>query len=148
MKNASAYFLALALIALAGCNEGTPGGPGVTNPPPAREQPTFGQAAETFKLNPPMKSTTVQQGGSKDVKIGIDRGKNFEGDVTLDFAEEPKGVTVETPNPVIKKGDTEAKVTVKAADDASLGNFTVKVMGHPTAGPDSIGEFKITVAKK
>jgi hypothetical protein len=95
-----------------------------------------------------MMSTTVEQGQSKDVKIGIDRGKNFDGDVTLDFAEEPKGVTVETVNPVIKRGDTEAKVTVRAADDASLGNFTVKVMGHPNAGPDAVGEFKITVAKK
>jgi hypothetical protein len=29
-----------------------------------------------------------------------------------------------------------------------LGDFTVKVTGHPTKGPDATNELKITVAKK
>jgi hypothetical protein len=45
-------------------------------------------------------------------------------------------------------GDTEAKVTLKATADASLGDFTVKVTGHPTKGRDATNELKITVAKK
>jgi hypothetical protein len=149
MKKAISGFAVLALAAIVGCNnESTPGGPGVTNPAPARNQPTYGEAAQTFKLSPPYMATTVHQGESKDITIAIDRGKNFDGDVTLDFAEEPKGVTVETPNPVIKHGDKDAKVTVRAASDASLGDFSVKVLGHPTSGPDATSEFKITVAKK
>jgi hypothetical protein len=68
--------------------------------------------------------------------------------VTLNFADEPKGVTIETPNPVIKHGDNEANVMVKAAPDAAVGDFTVKVMGHPAAGPNATSDLKISVAKK
>ena len=82
------------------------------------------------------------------VAVGIKRGKNFDEDVTLEFAEGPKGVTIDSANPVIKHGDTEAKLTFKATDDASLGDFTVKVTGHPTKGSDASNDFKITVAKK
>jgi hypothetical protein len=35
-----------------------------------------------------------------------------------------------------------------AKDDASLGDFTIKVTGHPTKGADATNEFKITVAEK
>jgi hypothetical protein len=51
-------------------------------------------------------------------------------------------------NPLIKHGDTEAKLTFKATDDASLGDFTVKVTGHPTKGSDAANDFKIGVVKK
>ena len=51
-------------------------------------------------------------------------------------------------SPMIKHGDTEAKVTLKATDDASLGEFTIKVTGHPSKGADATSEFKITVVKK
>ena len=59
----------------------------------------------------------------------------------------PQGVTLDPASPVIKHGATETKVTLKAAADASLGDFTVKVTGHPTKGADASHEFKITVAK-
>jgi hypothetical protein len=107
-----------------------------------------GQKEGTFKLNPPMLTTTVHQGETKDVAIGIDRGTNFDGDVTLNFSQEPKGVTVDAPNPVIKAGDKEVKAMVKAAPDAAVGDFTIKVTGHPAAGPDAVGEFRIAVDKK
>ncbi len=59
----------------------------------------------------------------------------------------PQGVTLDPTSPVIKHGETETKVTLKAAADASLGEFTIKVIGHPTKGADGSTEFKITVAK-
>ena len=146
MKTSFAGLLALALVTLTGCNQGTPGGSGVTNPP--RKQPAYGEAEKTFKLSVPRMSTTLHQGETKEVSIGIERGKNFEGDVTLMFADGPEGVTVESASPIIKHGDTAAKVTLKAKADASLGDFTVKMTGHPTEGPDATSEFKLTVAKK
>ena len=146
MKSSFAGLLALALVTLTGCNQGTPGGPGVTNPP--QKQPVYGEADKTFKLSVPLMSTTLHQGETKEVAVGIKRGKNFEGDVTLKFADGPEGVTIESASPIIKHGDTEAKVTLKATADASLGDFTVKVTGHPTKGADATNEFKITVAKK
>ena len=68
--------------------------------------------------------------------------------MALSFADLPAGVTVEPAGPTIKKGEAEAKFTLKAADDAALGTFTAKVTGHPTAGADATREFKFTVAKK
>ena len=59
-------------------------------------------------------STTLHQGETKDVSIGIERGKNFDEDVTLKFADGPEGVTLDSASPVIKHGDTETKVTLKA----------------------------------
>jgi hypothetical protein len=146
MKRSSAGLLAMVMFAFSGCSQAVPGGPGVTSPP--QKQPAYGEADKTFNLTVPHMSTTLHQGEVKEVSIGIERGKNFEEDVTLKFADGPKGVTLASDNPVIMHGGTEAKVTLKATDDASLGNFTVKVTGHPTKGGDATNEFKITVAKK
>jgi hypothetical protein len=147
MKTSFAGLLMSALIALTGCSQGsTPGGPGVTTP--RQRKPVYGEAEKTFNLSVPRLSTTLHQGETKEVAIGIERGKNFEGDVTFEFAEGPEGVTIASSSPIIKHGDTAAKVTLKAAADASLGDFTVKVTGHPTEGPNATSEFKITVAKK
>jgi uncharacterized membrane protein len=147
MKSSLSGLLATALVAVAGCNPGTPGGQGVaTNPP--HKPPAYGEADNTFNLSMPRMSTTLHQGESKDVPIGIERGKNFDGDVTLEFAAGPEGVTLASANPVIKHGDTEAKVTLKAQGDASLGDFTIKVTGHPPTGPDATNQLRITVAKK
>jgi len=147
MKNSLIVLLASASVALAGCNQGTPGGQGVTTTPP-HKPPVYGEADNTFNLSVPRMSTTLHQGETKDVTIGIERGKNFDQDVALKVAEGPTGVTADFASPVIKHGDSEAKLTFKAADDASLGDFTVKVTGHPAKGADATIDFKITVAKK
>ena len=88
MKTSFAVLVALALVTLTGCNQGTPGGSGVTNPP--QKQPAYGEAEKTFKLSVPRMSTTLHQGETKEVAIGIERGINFEGDVTLTFADAPE----------------------------------------------------------
>lgn len=147
MKISFAGLLMTALVALTGCNQGIPGGPGVTTNPP-HKPPAYGEADNTFNLSMPRTSTTLHQGETKDVSIGIERGTNFDGDVTLAFADGPKGVTLDSANPVIKHGDSEAKVTLKARDDASLGDFTIKVTGHPSKGPDATNLLKVTVVKK
>ncbi len=146
MKVSVLGLLAMVLFAFAGCNQGTPGGPGITNPP--QKQPVYGETDNTFKLRVPQMSTTLHQGETKEASIGIERGKNFDGDVSLKFADGPKGVSLDSASPMIKHGDTEAKVTLKATDDASLGEFTIKVTGHPSKGADATSEFKVTVAKK
>jgi hypothetical protein len=45
-------------------------------------------------------------------------------------------------------GDTEAKLTIQAAADASVGEFIVRMTGHPTHGADASNGFKLTVEKK
>jgi hypothetical protein len=167
---------AMGLIALAGCTEGTPGGPGATHgvtrtsshrqaeepftpPKPASEpsrrvEVTQKQTAaayrgeQTFTLSVPTFSTTLKQGEAKTITIGMHRGKNFAEDVALHFTGLTKGVTVEPANPMIRASDKDATITVKAADGAPLGDFTVKAIGHPTTGADAMNEFKITIRKK
>jgi hypothetical protein len=147
MKKSFACLLIAASVAFAGCNNNsTPGGPGATSNR-GDNKPVVGRADDTFTLDPPNLATKVKQGESKAVSIGIKRGKNFDQDVTLKFSDLPKGVTLDPASPVIKHGNAEVKLILKTADDASLGDFTVKMTGHPTKGEDAVNEFKITVTK-
>jgi hypothetical protein len=68
--------------------------------------------------------------------------------VTLKFTGVPKGVTLDPASPIIRHGDKEAKITLKVADNASLGDFTLKVTGEPSKGMPASSELKITVAQK
>lgn len=146
MKNTFAGVALITLAALTGCTQGTPGGPGTTTI--TAEKPTYGQADDTFNLSVPVMSTHLQQGGQTEASVGIKRAKNFDEDVTLEFADVPKGVTIEPASPVINRGDTDAKITFKAEDEAALGDFNVKVTGHPTSGGDAQLEFKLTIVAK
>jgi DNA primase len=144
MKSPFAGLLVVTVVALTGCDgKDSPGGPGATNP--TGKQPLYGQADNTFNLSAP--STTLKQGETKAVSIAIKRGTNFQDDVALKFADVPQGVTFDPASPVIKHGDKATEVTLKAAADASLGDFKVKLTGHPTKGGDGSTEFKITVTE-
>ncbi len=143
MKSFIAGLAMMSLAALVGCSQGTPGGPGT-----AETQPTYGQAENTFNLTVPIMSSSLQQGEQTEATVGIKRAKNFDEDVALKFTDVPQGVTVEPANPVIKHGDSEAKITFKAGDEALLGDFKVNVTGHPTKGTDAQIEFKLTIDAK
>jgi hypothetical protein len=149
MKSSFAGLLAAALVAFTGCDKSTPGGPGADDP---NKKPMYGQADDSFDLSVPsslpLRSTALKQGETTKVLISIKRGKNFDQDVALKFEDMPKGVTIEPASPTIKHNETEANLTLTAADDAALGDVTVKVKGHPTKGGDAANEFKLTVAKK
>ncbi|HLW65579.1 MAG TPA: hypothetical protein VKS79_09695 [Gemmataceae bacterium] len=145
MKITFASLLVLGLVAFTGCDKGTQGGPGATNP---SNRNTISQDDDTFKLSVPTFSTSIKQGESKVVDIGIKRGKNFDEDVSLKFDNLPKGVSLDPAAPAIKHGDKDTKVTLKAANDAAVGDFTVRVIGHPTKGPDASNDMKLSVEKK
>ena len=140
MKNLYAGLALLTLVVLSGCNKGTAGGPGAT-----AESPGFGQAENTFNLKTPALSGALRQGTQVEGSIGIQRAKNFDQDVALKFGEFPKGVTIEPAAPVIKHGDSEAKITIKTGSDAPLGDFNVNVIGHPTKGADAEISFNLSV---
>jgi uncharacterized membrane protein len=133
----------MTLAALTGCTQGTPGGPGTTE-----EKPTFGQGDDTFNLSVPRMATSVKQGEQTEATIGVKRAKNFDQDVALKFEDVPKGVTIEPASPKVNRSDADVKITFKAEDEAELGDFKVKVTGHPSKGSDAQVEFKLTVVKK
>jgi hypothetical protein len=144
MKSLFTGLVVMTLAFLTGCGqEGTPGGPGTIE-----KKPAYGQADDTFNLSVPVLASSLQQGEQAETTVGIKRAKNFDEDVTLKFANVPEGVTVEPASPVIKHGDTDAKITFKAGDEAPLGNFKVNVTGHPTKGTDAQVEFTLAIAAK
>jgi len=144
--------IATALICAVGCNEGTPGGPGVQSPPAGSQsqtanKPVIGEARDTFSLRTPIMSTSVKQGETKSASIAIQRGTGFDDDVQLSFSNMPAGVTLDPMNPMLNRSEKDIKINVIAAADAALGDFTVSVTGHPTkGGPDATNEFKLNVA--
>jgi uncharacterized membrane protein len=150
MKKPLVLMAGLLVSCVVGCNDQNShnqGGPGVTHPTTSK-MPTLGQKEDTFSLSMPTFSTKITQGESKTATIGIKRGKNFDQDVTLKFGDLPKGVTITPASPVIKHSDTEEKVTIAAAPDAAVGDFTISTKADPSHGAEATTEIKITVVKK
>lgn len=105
-------------------------------------------AMDTLSLSVPLISTSLKQGESKQVSIDIGRDNTFAGEIALQFGELPAGISMNPAAPAIKQGERTAVVTVSAADDAALGDFTVKITGHPSKGRDTSTELKLSVAQK
>jgi hypothetical protein len=129
-------------LALAGCVSGTAGGPGTTA---EAGQPLLGEANDTFRLSAP--ETAIRQGEARSFSITIDRAMNFDEDVTIAFGDLPQGLSIDDRSPVILHGGSEARLVLAAATDASLGEFSVKVTGHPVTGTDSVNHLRIVVTK-
>jgi hypothetical protein len=118
-----------------------PGGPGAPD-----KKTVHGDADETFNLS--LERTFLRQGERRSVAVGITRTVNFTGDVTLAFGELPKGVSIDNGSPVIKRDDNDVHFALTATDDASVGEFSIRVTGHPTKGADASNDFNIIVNKK
>jgi len=145
MKTLITAFASIALLGLIGCDHNSqPGGPGAKTPP----DKTPSGADNTFKIDTPNMAVSLKQGESKPTSISLKKQHNFDEDVTLSFGTLPQGVTIDPASPAIKHGSDEAKFTVKAADDAAIGDFTVQVTGTPTHGAAASNTMKISVSKK
>ena len=60
----------------------------------------------------------------------------------------PLGVSIDPATSMVKHGDEKVTLNVKAAADAAIGEFKVKVNGKPTTGEAAHNEFTIHVEKK
>jgi hypothetical protein len=159
MKKLSVGLSVLMLAVAVGCTESSSDGPQAVAPTKSKQsnepvkvvakKPIAGEADNTFSLSVPFESVTLTQGEEKAMLIGINRGENFREEVAIEVSGLPQGVTLETATPVIKQGDTDAALMLKAAPDAALGDFTVEVIGHTTSsGADFAKEVQLTVAQK
>jgi hypothetical protein len=149
MKAIFSGFIVLSLIGLIGCTSSSDkvGGPGATNTTD-KSPPLGGPKEGTFHLNPPRVADSIKQSASDVVTISIDRGKNFDEDVALAFEDVPDHVTLDPKISSIKKGEKEAKVTVKVGEKAGLGKHDIKVIGKPTKGDTAETHFTINVKEK
>ncbi len=111
------------MMVLGGCGQNsTPGGPGATEH--TTNKPVIGENDNSFRLSTPTLSTSIKQGETKDVKIGISRGNNFDQDVALKFSDLPQGVTIDSNGATLKHDAKDLQVTINAAPDAAVGDFT------------------------
>jgi hypothetical protein len=131
-----------------GCDRGTIGGPKAPQGPDNKAPTVTSPKEGTFSLDVPNLSSKIAQGESKNINVGLHRGKNFDQDVKLSFTNVPKGVTIDPPNPTIKGADKETTIAVRAADDAPVGDHTINVSGQPGTGAAANNEFTITIRKK
>ncbi len=159
MKKLSVGLSVLTLAVAVGCTESSSDGPQAAVPPESEQlndpvkvvanKPIAGEADKTFSLSVPFESVTLTQGEEKSMLIGINRGENFREEVAIKVSDLPQGVTLETAKPVIKQGDTDAALMLKAAPDSALGDFTIEVTGlTESSGADFTKEIKLTVAQK
>jgi hypothetical protein len=151
VKTAMISVLVIGLTVLVGCDaKSTPGGPGVTktNSGSGPAGITLGTPENTFRLDPPKLETTLKQGETKEITIGISRGTNFDQDVKLEFGEAPKGLKFTPSNPVIKAGDKNVQVSVAVAKDAALGHHVVSLIGTPMKeGAKTSASLKLEIKK-
>jgi hypothetical protein len=134
----SVVLLASTSLGMVGCSDGTPGGPGVAGGETK-------DRAKTFALNTPSLDTTVDQGGTEQVKVSVNRGRQMDQQITLRFEGLPPGVTVNPDKAEIAPGTNDATVTVNAAPDAPVGKFTVTVVGEPVQGANAVAKMDIKV---
>ena len=146
MKKMITVFAIGAVVALSGCDSGTPGGPGTAMP--ESNKPMMGQTDNTFTLTVPMMATSVEQGERETIAIGIKRGTNFAQDVSLKFDNVPPGIHIGPEVPMLDRTQEEVELSVHAADDAAIGDFIVQVTGHPETGADATAELSIRVTMR
>jgi uncharacterized membrane protein len=127
-----------ALVLSVGCDNKSPkGGPGADSPK---------TSADTFTVHAPGTATDIKQGDKQEVKLSLDRGKDFKEDVTLKF-EAPKGIIVEPESKVVPASDKEVIIKVGTAPDATEGKHTVTVTGTPKSGKSVTTKFDLNVKK-
>ena len=139
MNRIACVVTALALGALVGCNQSPPGG---------SPRSAGGQSSTSFKLKAPELATTVKQGDTQEIKLTVDRGKDFKEDVKLKItvAEDAIGITVDPADPVVKAGDKEnLTLKVHAAKDAAIGDHILRITGVPETGLATPVDVKVTV---
>lgn len=136
MKTFAIGLTTLGLAFLVGCNQSPPGGSGSGVPKKA-----------TFDIKAPSLATTLKQGDTKEVKLTLDRGKDFHDDVALTF-EPATGITIEPASLNVASADAkDVTVKVTATKDAAVGEHDVKVIGTPKGGNATSVMFKVKVEK-
>jgi hypothetical protein len=128
-----AGFMALALLAVAGCksthHESGRGG--------------IVPLDEGFSITVP-RSITIGQGGETTVPIVLNRGADFRRDVQLDMRTED--IEIMPDSVLVKASDKpEVQCHIRVPREAALGDHRVFVTGTPTTGKPASTVFVVTV---
>ncbi len=147
MKYTAIALMGFGAFMLTGCgsHQSQPGGPGVQRD---GSNVHVANSDNTFRIDVPHGATHVKQGQAKTIRIEIDRGKNFQQDVKLEFKGAPQGVKVEPATTTIKQDMKEVNVKIEAGMDAPLGESRITVTGVPMReGAPTSNDFAVDVDK-
>ncbi len=128
--------LLIGLLGTVGCQKSSPQG-GMPN----------ASSKDTFTIQVPSTATSVKQGYTDQVTIGIKRGNDFTNDVKVDLVL-PPGVTATPASFTFQGTNNDQKVTLTAGGDAAVGTHVVKVNATPTAGQATSAQFDVSVKAK
>ena len=132
MKNVITVVLLLALAAISGCQSSSSRGGSVLKD-------------EGFKIAVPTFATQIKQGEVQIVTVSLERGVHFMQDVKLKI-ESSNGINVEPDSVIIESSDTpDVQLTITAAKDAALGEYSVRVVGIPKTGKSTSTKFNVNV---
>src|SRR5688572_19939015 len=123
MRTLTTSLVALGLAALVGCNTSPPGGSGGSRGTAGTAGSTSRSA--TFNVSAPVTATNIKQGESQEVKLSLNRGRDFKDDVTVTF-DAPAGLKIEPASVKVASSDKEEfAVRVSADKGATVGDHTV-----------------------
>jgi len=149
MKARSLIVGMIGVLFVVGCeSKSPPGGPGATGTTKSDSGARISTPENAFRLEIPSLETSIAQGESKTITVGLSRGKNFDQDVKLDIGQLPQGVKIAPANPELKASDKNVQITIEAAKDAALGHHTITLTGSPSReGAKTTATLKIEVKK-
>lgn len=151
MKTWTSILLAGALAAFVGCNKSEPGGPGASSTHSSTIMDKIKGDPNTFTFSEKYTSVSLKQGEKQEMTIAINRGKDFKQavKVKVDVPADAKGLKIDKPEGEIKASDTEMKIWVDAAMDATLGEHKIKITGTPaTDGAATSYEQTVKISAK
>ncbi|HKB37485.1 MAG TPA: hypothetical protein VKD72_13645 [Gemmataceae bacterium] len=129
MKSLYVITAGLLAVVLAGCQTGSSTAPG-TNP----QKP---DQVRKLDVKIPVGEQNVTQDATNEVTVSVDR-KNFNGPVTIEIRDLPKGVSVVTQDLTIPEGKDSVKVSFKAAADAPVvDNHVVSIVAKAKDMPET-----------
>lgn len=114
-----------------GCQETTTTGPSTTAPVKVTRPGEPNRAVDATKKLSMMaaESQSIKRGDTDEVRVMINRD-NFNDPVTIRVTDLPQGVEAVEPSIVISANESSAKLTLKANDDAAVGEHQVKLVAE------------------
>lgn len=116
---------ALALVLAVGCQQSTSTGP-ATPPAGTAARPATNTSTVKKLTVTAAKDQSIEQGESDKVMVTINRD-NFDDPVTIKLNDLPVGVECTNNSVVIPAGSNSATLTLKAAEDAPVGEHNVTI---------------------
>lgn len=141
--------VAASLVAVIGCNgsgvDEQAGGPGADVRSDQDQEPQ--QEAKTFTPSLDQENLELPAGQEKEMTLSIERGDQFDQTVTVEI-KPPQGITAEPKTIELQSGQTEGKVTFKAASDAAVGEEqAVELTFQPESGESVKKQLMVTVTE-